>query len=74
MNGPQQGGTLTGPQMRSLFDQIVATIKTYLPNAAISFDISSWLQEYQMKQWWAYFADSPDIDFLHQVGGPNNGK
>ena len=45
----QQGGALTGPQMRQLFDQIVSKIKKNLPNAAISWDISAWIGQEGMK-------------------------
>ena len=73
-NGPQEGGALSGNEMRNLFDQIVATIKIYLPYAAISWDISPWLTPEDMKAWWGYFADSSDIDFIHTSGGTNNGN
>jgi hypothetical protein len=47
----QQGGGLTGAYMRSLFDDFVLAIKTHLPNAIISFDISAWLTQDGFKIW-----------------------
>ena len=70
----QQGGALTGPQMRALFDQIVAAIKKNLPNAAISWDISAWIGQTGMTTWWNFFSDSPNINFIHTSGGESNGK
>jgi hypothetical protein len=70
----QIGGGLSGPQMRSLFDQIVQTIKKNLPNAAISFDISAWIGQAGMKTWWGLFADSKDINFIHTSGGEAHGN
>ena len=40
-NSNQQGGSLTGKEMAALFNLITATIKNHLPNAAISWDIST---------------------------------
>lgn len=69
----QQGGNLSGQEMRSLFDDMVARIKKNLPNAAISWDISAWIGEWGQQQWWGYFADA-DIDFIHTSGGRMHGE
>ena len=71
--GPQEGGALSGNEMRILFDKIAATIKSYLPYAAISWDISPWLTQAEMTTWWSYFSNSSDIDFIHTSGGQNDG-
>ena len=39
----QQGGTLSGEYMRDLFNDFAKQIKTHLPNALISWDISGWI-------------------------------
>lgn len=70
-NWKQEGGPLTGAQMRSLFDDIVKAIKKNLPNALISWDISPWISEYEMRQWWGYFS-SAQIDFINTSGGGNH--
>jgi hypothetical protein len=70
----QIGGALSGPQMRSLFDQIVQAIKKNLPNAAISWDISAWIGQAGMTTWWGFFSNSKDINFIHTSGGEANGN
>lgn len=63
----QQGGTLTGPYLRSLYDDICKTIKSVLPNAKTSWDISPWAKD--MTTFWGYFKDSIYVDFIHTSGG-----
>lgn len=65
----QANGPLSGEYMRALFDDFVKAIKSELPNAIISFDISAWATQEQMRKWWSYFASSTDIDYLHTSGG-----
>lgn len=65
----QQNGGLSGEQMRRLFDEICLVIKSKLPNALISWDISPWLDELSMRKWWSFFATSNLIDFIHTSGG-----
>jgi len=67
----QQGGTLSGPYMRTLFDDISKAIKSSLPNALISWDISPWAND--MSAWWGYFQSSPYINFIHTSGGQSQG-
>ena len=62
---------LSGAYMRSLFDDIANAIKSKLPNALISWDISPWAND--MPTWWGYFASSPNINFIHTSGGQNRG-
>ena len=59
--------------MLDLFNQIVLSIKKYLPNAAISWDISPWIGQDGMKTWWYYFSNLSYIDFIHTSGGVNTG-
>ena len=47
----QQGGTLSGTFMRDLFNDFIAQIKTYLPNALISWGLSSWIGETGFRTW-----------------------
>jgi hypothetical protein len=65
----QENGVLSGSYMRSLFDDFALAIKKSLPNAQISWDISPWASESQMRQWWGFFRDSPNINYLHTSGG-----
>jgi hypothetical protein len=60
----QKNGPLSGPYMRQLLDDYVAAIKTHLPNALISWDISPWLGETLMKYWWSNFATANYINFI----------
>lgn len=70
----QQNGVLSGAYMRSFFDDIAVAIKSQLPNALISWDISPWLTQSAMRTWWGFFASSTNIDFLHTSGGdPKSG-
>jgi hypothetical protein len=55
--------------MRALFDDFCKAIKTQLPNAKISWDISAWIGEATMNTWWGYFKTSPYISFVHTSGG-----
>lgn len=70
----QEGGTISGQDMRSLFDDMVAAIKKNLPNAAISWDISAWIGEQGQRDWWNFFASSPHIDFINSSGGEGHGE
>ncbi|CAF0944901.1 unnamed protein product [Brachionus calyciflorus] len=65
----QQGGPLSGEYMRALFDDFAKEIKSQLPNAKISWDLSAWIREDGMTKWWGYFKTSPYIDFVHTSGG-----
>ena len=58
--------------MRAFFDDIVTAIKSELPNARISWDISAWLSESAQQVWWGFFASSTQIDFIHTSGGQSN--
>ncbi|RNA07607.1 hypothetical protein BpHYR1_014851 [Brachionus plicatilis] len=64
----QIGGPLTGQYMRELFDDFVSALKSELPNALISWDISPWLGVEGMRTWWGYF-ETAQIDFIHTSGG-----
>jgi hypothetical protein len=70
----QEGGTLSGQYMRELYDDFAKEIKKQLPNAKISWDLSAWIGEYGMTQWWSYFKDSPYVDFVHTSGGQGKYK
>jgi len=70
----QLGGPLTGKEMRSLFDEIVSIIKSYLPNAAIAWHIKSNLTEDEMKIWWDFFKNSSNIDFIYTSDGFSHGE
>ena len=58
----QAGGSLSGQEMRSLFDEMVSSIKTNLPNAKISWDISAWIGEAGLNEWWGFFKNSKDLN------------
>jgi hypothetical protein len=60
----QQGGTLSGQYMRSLYDDIANAIKSKLPKALISWDISPWISENDMRTWWGFFSDSKNVDIV----------
>jgi hypothetical protein len=60
--------------MRKLFDDFAAAIKAELPNAKISWDISAWIGEAGMTQWWSFFKDSKYIDFVNTSGGQAHGE
>ena len=65
---------LTHADMRLLFDDFVTAIKTHLPNALISWDISPWVD---MAKWWGFFKNSKYVDFINTSGGghlANNNK
>ena len=65
----QIGGGLSGDYMRKLLDDCVAEIKSALPNAKISWDISAWIGVSGMTTWWSFFKDAPYIDFVNTSGG-----
>lgn len=69
----QNNGNLSGEYMRSLFDDIVAAIKRHLPNASISWDVSSWINESDMVKWWGFFQSSEQIDYIHTSRGISEG-
>lgn len=64
----QTGGTLSGEYMRALLDDFVNAIKTYLPNAIISWDISPWAMQ-NMNTWWSFFSSASYIQLTHTSGG-----
>ena len=61
----QIGGTLTGDEMRKLFNDIISIIKKNIPNAMIAWDASLELSQTEITDWWAYFKDSENIDFVY---------
>jgi hypothetical protein len=65
----QRGGPLSGEYMRALFNDMIKEIKTALPKARISWDISAWIGVAGMQKWWGFFKDHPDIEFVHTSGG-----
>ena len=52
-----------------MFDDFSAAIKKFLPNAQIAWDISPWLTQSQMRQWWGFFQGNPNINYLFTSGG-----
>jgi len=71
---PQQGDGLSGSYMRSLFDDIANAIKSSLPNALISWDISPLaIDQNHMSVWWGFFANSTNINFIHTSGAISKG-
>jgi len=50
--------------MRSLYDDIATAIKSKVPKALISWDISPWISENDMRTWWGFFSDSPNVDLV----------
>jgi hypothetical protein len=65
----QHNGPLSGNYVRSLFDEIIKTIKKYLPKSLISWDIQKELSRTAMQIWWRFFSNSSNIDFIHTSGG-----
>lgn len=66
----QESGPLSGQEIGSLFHDFVKAIKDNHPGASIAWDISPWLPEWEMRQYWGYFASSHSmIDFLVTSGG-----
>ena len=49
---PRQKCRLNGFEMRDLFRDFVKAIKNHLPNAQISWDISSWLYREEFCEWY----------------------
>lgn len=47
----QSGGPLPFAYARDFYNDIVTAVKTYLPNALISFDISAWMLPADYKAW-----------------------
>jgi hypothetical protein len=65
----QVNGALSGTFMRQLLDDYVAAIKQSLPNTLISWDISAWIGEQGMRDWWSFFQSADYINFVHTSGG-----
>ncbi len=65
----QIDGAMSGQEMRDLFDDIAKTIRDFLPNAAISWDVNELLSESELSDWWGYFANSTQIDFVYTSSG-----
>jgi hypothetical protein len=65
----QEGGNLSGDYLRVFFDDMVDAIKTIMPNAIISWDISPWPSEKDFTKWWGFFANATYIDYIHTNGG-----
>ena len=65
----QEGGTLSGKEMRALYDEFGKAIKSHLPNALISWDISPWAD---LNTWWSFFKDSQYVDLIHTSGGQHH--
>ena len=69
----QKGGPISGREMRQLFDSFCNAIKTKLPNAEFSWDISPWAGSQNQPQgfetWWSFFKDSDYISYIHTSGG-----
>lgn len=69
-----EGAPLTPSYTRTLFDDIAKTIRSNLPNAVISWDISPWLTESEITTYWNYFKTSPYIDYIHLANGVGQGN
>jgi hypothetical protein len=54
--------------MKSLYADYIRVIKKSLPNALISWDISPWLSEKEMTEYWAHFKGL-NIDYIHMANG-----
>ena len=66
----QESGPLSGTEIGSLFHDFAKAIKDNHPGASIAWDISPWLPEWEMRQYWGYFSSSYSmIDFLVTSGG-----
>lgn len=59
--------------MRALFDDIAVSIRSNLPNAFISWDISAWIGQSGMATWWGFFQSSSYINFISTSGGQSQG-
>jgi hypothetical protein len=71
-HGGQHGSNnpgCTGEFMRDLFKDLANAIKSELPNAVISWDVSAWIGEQGMRTWWGYFKDLGLVDIVHTSGG-----
>ncbi len=64
---------MSGEYARALFDDFCAKIRAALPKARISWDISAWIGDGGMQQWWGYFKTSPYVDFVNTSGGQSRG-
>lgn len=63
----QRGGGLPHSAMVRLFVAMVKRIKSHLPAAMISLDVSPWVQD--VAKWMAPFLQHGSVDFLHTSGG-----
>jgi hypothetical protein len=69
-NKNQNGGSLTGNEMRQLFEEICKIIKSYLVNSLIALDFSTFILNNndatnQIIIWWNIFKESKFIDLIH---------
>lgn len=62
----QTNGAIPDADMGTYFQTIVDTIRTYLPAAKISIDISPWIVD--MTAWYSNF-DLTQVDYAHTSGG-----
>lgn len=62
----QTGGAIPDADMGTYFQTIVDTIRTHLPAAKISIDISPWIVD--MQAWYSNF-DLTQVDYAHTSGG-----
>lgn len=60
--------------MRALYDDFAKAIRAQLPNAKLSWDISAWIGQSGMKNWWSFFSTSSYIDYVHTSGGQARGE
>lgn len=68
----QSGGAISDAELAGTkFNQIVAKIKQYLPNAKIAVDISPWLNN-SITTWYNNF-DKSKVDYLFTSGGRTKG-
>ena len=68
----QVGGGIPDSELAGkYFNEIVAAIKKYLPNAKIAVDISPWLND-NLKTWYDNF-DKSKVDYLFTSGGRTQG-
>lgn len=56
---------LSGQYMKQLYTDYIRVIKRNLPNALISWDISPWLSEKEMTEYWNYFKDLNNSAAVH---------
>jgi len=66
------GGIPDADLCGTYFNQIVAAIKQYLPNAKIAVDISPWMNDF-ITTWYSNF-DRSKVDYLFSSGGRTQGN